>query len=113
VATYELETMDAGETGPVVVALAGELDLTNASDLERRLGDLANAPRLVVDLNRVSFIDSAALQVLFRLARERRSDGLVFALDPSSPIATVVRIVDLESVVPIASSPDEATRLLT
>ena len=110
-ATYELETVDAGGPGPTVVALAGELDLTNASDLARRLDELHEGPRLVVDLDRVVFIDSAALQRLFQLARKRHPGGLVFVLDPSSPIATVVKIVGLGRVAPVAASLDEAAQV--
>ena len=112
VATYELETVDAGQSGCTVIALGGELDLTNASDLAERLGSLDDAPRLIVDLNRVVFIDSAALHRLFQLARRRTPGGLAFVLDPASPIATVVAIVELGSVAPIAPTLDEATRAL-
>ena len=51
--------------------VAGELDLTNARDMEERLEAVAvaNGQALVLDLNRLVFIDSAALHVLFRTAR--------------------------------------------
>src|SRR5687768_17085418 len=71
---YELEIGDDA-AGVVVAVLSGELDLTNARGLEERLdGAAPDETVLVIDLNRVVFIDSAALHVLFKLA-ERRPNG--------------------------------------
>ena len=112
VSTYELETIEPGEPGPTVAALTGQLDLTNASDLAESLEALAGAPNLVLDLNRVAFIDSAALHRLFELARQRQPDRLAIVLDPGSPIATVVEIVELGRVVPVVATLEEAARAL-
>jgi anti-anti-sigma factor len=49
----------------------------------------------VIDLNRVSFIDSAALHVLFTLARGRR-DGLVIVVEPTAQIARTLAIAGLD-----------------
>jgi anti-anti-sigma factor len=112
VATYELETIEAGEPGPTALALVGELDLTNASELAERLRELAEVPKLVLDLNRVVFIDSAALHRLFQLARDRQPDGLALVLDPASPIARVVDIVELARVARVATTLEDASRAL-
>lgn len=102
---YELELIPPDTPGTVVVALAGELDLTNARDFEERLERSATEPesRLVVDLNRVVFIDSAALHVLFRLAR-RRGDRFAIRFDPGARVARALEIVGVADAMTIESS---------
>lgn len=92
--SYGLETTEADDGADVRVELSGELDLTSARELEERLA--ASAPpeaRLVLDLNRVSFLDSAALHVLFKLARGRGRDRLVVLVAPDGRIASTLAIV--------------------
>lgn len=62
----------AERDGAVVVELAGELDLYNAQDVREALIAQAerDPPRLVVDLSRVTFIDSTGIGVLIE-ARTR------------------------------------------
>lgn len=101
--SFDLESRH--ENGEVRLALGGELDLTNARDLELRLDEAAPADTpLVVDLNAVSFIDSAALHVLFKLVRRRGESGLAFLVDPESSIAGTLRIVGLPGVATVRSS---------
>ena len=70
----------------MIVDIAGELDLTNAEDVERRLEALSSdTSALVLDVNRVLFIDSAALHVLFRTARRLGKERLEL-WDESHPI---------------------------
>jgi len=67
------------ESGKVVVAPAGELDLASAALLEREFGGLPRdgRKRVVLDLREVQFIDSTGLRLLLSLRntakRERRS----------------------------------------
>jgi anti-anti-sigma factor len=69
------------DAGAVVVSLAGELDLYNASDVrEALLAACADEPqRIVVDLAEVTFIDSTALGVLIE-ARSRLENRRAFVL---------------------------------
>ncbi len=111
VATFDVERIDSEQTDVTVVAIVGELDLTIASELTERLEELAELPALVVDLNRVHFIDSAALNCLFLLARDH--DSLAFVLEPTSPIATTLAIVQLGRAAPLRATLDEAVSALT
>ena len=111
VATFDVELTDTEQTDVTVAAFVGELDFTNASELTERLEELARVPALVIDLNRVHFIDSAALHCLFRLARDHGS--LAFVLDPTSPIATTLAIVELGRAAPLRATLDEAVSALT
>jgi anti-anti-sigma factor len=96
---YELE-LDDGAAGAVVAALSGELDLTNARELEERLDAAASAHELlVVDLNRVVFIDSAALHVLFKFARQRGRERLALVLEPTAAVSRTLDIVGLKDAV--------------
>jgi anti-anti-sigma factor len=102
--TYDLELQDA-TAGAVVASLAGELDLTNARELEERLDGAAPTDvLLVIDINRVVFIDSAALHVLFKLARRRARDRLVLVMEPNAAVSRTLDIVGMRDAVRIVES---------
>jgi anti-anti-sigma factor len=107
--SYELEQRPTEDAQVVLVEVKGELDLTNAHEVEERLEELAapNGARLVLDFNRVVFIDSAALHVLFRTARRlgKGRFGLVF--EPTAPVARTLAIVGISEVATIAESASE------
>jgi anti-anti-sigma factor len=106
--SYELERLDGDEAGIVRVRLAGELDLTNARALEARLAQVAPSDaQLVVDLNHVVFVDSAALHALFKVARRHEKGKLVLILEPSATIAKAIAIVGLGQAAQIVASTDE------
>ena len=55
--------------GAVVLCPVGELDLSTASALERRLTDIVestDAPTILVDLSRVQFIDARCVGVILQ-----------------------------------------------
>lgn len=68
----------------VAVVPAGELDLSCADQLEREVEGLwaVGFDRVVVDLRRLAFIDSAGLQVLMNLRNAARRDGRDLKLVP-------------------------------
>jgi anti-anti-sigma factor len=108
VSTYALEVHEAVVNGAVVAALSGELDLTNAVELEERLDAAASDDSLlVIDLNRVVFIDSAALHVLFKLARRRGDGRLKLLVEPSSSVSRTLDIVGMRHAIPVVSSLDD------
>jgi anti-anti-sigma factor len=114
VAAYDLELHETTVGGFAVAEVFGELDLTNADDLERRLESIAGdapglAPGLVIDLNKVTFVDSAALHVLFRLGRQLEDAGKSYGvvLAPSAPVSKTVEMVHLEEAARIAPTVDE------
>jgi anti-anti-sigma factor len=105
VTAYELEVRQ--ERGVTVVDLSGELDLTNAADLEGRLQSLAGR-RLVLDLNRVMFLDSAALHAIFRVARRHDAgQPLGICLEPSAPVARTLAIVSMDEIATVRPTLDE------
>ena len=87
-----------------LVAIAGEIDASNADEIAERLrAALSNrSEALVVDLSGTTYIDSAGLNVLFELAtalRERQQQ-LHLVVGRPSPIARMVAIVGLDAAVP-------------
>jgi anti-anti-sigma factor len=107
VSAYELELDGTGDL-EIDASLSGELDLTNARELEERLRDAAPAgSTLVVDLNRVVFIDSAALHVLFKIARQLGPGSLVLVLDPDAPVARTLEIVGMKDAARVIASRDQ------
>jgi anti-anti-sigma factor len=104
--SYELEQRPTEDAQTVLVEVMGELDLTNAHEVEERLGELAapNGATLVLDLNRVVFIDSAALHVLFRTARRLGRERFGLVLEPTAAVARTLSIVGISEVATIGES---------
>jgi anti-sigma B factor antagonist len=61
---FEIEIIE--RDGALVLVVEGEIDIATAPLLEQRLteAEAGDAPQLIVDLDRVSFMDSTGLQVL-------------------------------------------------
>jgi anti-anti-sigma factor len=80
----------------VIAAITGEIDISNARELETAiLGELdADVAGLVVDLGGLSFLDGSGVHLLYRLSDRVRGRGLGFALviDSDSPPR---RVLDL------------------
>ena len=93
-----LATVAAEETGDdtVRIAVAGEIDLVNATAVEQRITEaITNQLRAVtLDLTALEYIDSAGLRVLFQLAS--RLETLQIAIElVVAPRSSVRRLVDL------------------
>jgi anti-anti-sigma factor len=99
--------------GVDVVTIAGELDLTNVGDADARLSE-ADSVDVVLDLTGLTFLDSAAVHLLFRTVRRFREQqrGLVFVVPADSPAHRIVEILDLRSAAPVRASVDEAIEAL-
>jgi anti-sigma B factor antagonist len=98
--------------GAVVAHLSGEVDMTNAARVREEL--LASVPNdalvLVVDLDGCRYLDSAAIEVVFDLARRlgRRRQELRLVLPPSSPLARVLTLTDVQTVAALHETLDSA-----
>ncbi|CAN5362071.1 hypothetical protein BH20ACT13_BH20ACT13_06460 [soil metagenome] len=112
--SFQVEPGAADDPEVVVLAFTGELDLTNASELEEHLERAltANGSRLVLDLRRVAFVDSAALHVLFRTARALGKERFGLVVEPQSAIARVFEIVRISQMARIGDSIDDLSAVL-
>ncbi len=111
--SFELEYVEEHDPHVAFIALVGELDLTNADALVEQLDAIAAGRALVLDLNRLLFLDSAALNGLFRVARIRGRDGFAIVIEPSSPVATTLEIVDFRRAATVVPSRDDAVTALS
>lgn len=100
--------------GVPVVRLEGDVDKLAVEQARARLDPLAASGRLVIDLDQVSFIDSAGLHALFGLGRvaSAAGGGLALAVPPACAVAHVVEIVRLADVMPVRESVEAAAAAL-
>jgi anti-sigma B factor antagonist len=84
------------EADALIAVVEGEIDISNASELEAALSaSLANdALGIVLDLSRTTYIDSAGVHLLFGLGARltRRRQQLRLVLGDDSPIARVLKL---------------------
>ena len=111
-ARLESESIDSC----LVVRVEGEIDASNGPALTAEIGDLlaGQAGGLVVDLTGTEYLDSAGIRMLFelrgRMEASRRAISLAVPAD--SPTRQVLDIVEVEQLIPIVATPDEAVRLV-
>jgi anti-sigma B factor antagonist len=77
------------------IRLAGELDLSVAPRLEQKLNEAraAHSKRIVVDMNELSFIDSAGIQALIGTTHSGGTEGCELVL--ARPTGQVRRLLEL------------------
>ena len=65
------------QLGAYVIRIAGELDLAGCPELESALreAERAQADRIIVDLEALTFIDSDGLGTILKASRRSTSDG--------------------------------------
>ncbi|HEX3827604.1 MAG TPA: STAS domain-containing protein [Sporichthyaceae bacterium] len=100
-----LQTRVEGEF--TVIEVGGEIDVYTAPKLRECLVDLVNSGRhhLVVDMEKVEFLDSTGLGVLVGgLKRVRAHDGSLRLVCTQERILKIFRITGLTKVFPIHDS---------
>jgi anti-sigma B factor antagonist len=91
--------------GWTVAHVDGELDMTNCSyvrdELTRSIPSEVDG--MVVDLSGTIYLDSAAIELLFEMARRlgRRRQRLRIVLPAESPLQRVLELTDVAAVAPI------------
>lgn len=88
----------SNDAAGVVLALAGELDVATAPELEELLNEIrgGNHARVMVDLSELSFVDSAGVSVLIKAKREAEAAGSQFLLRrPTAQVHRVFALVGL------------------
>lgn len=91
--------------GWTVARLRGELDMTNCNFVRDELtrSVASDGEGMVADLSGTVYLDSAAIELLFEMARRlgRRRQRLQIVLPPGSPLQRVLELTDVRSVAPI------------
>jgi anti-anti-sigma factor len=91
-----------------VVRLHGEVDLSNAGDVERQLVDAARGiDALVVDLADVGYIDSSGFGMLERLAHQVT---LRIVVPNTAVVARAFSVTGLDQVVPVYATVELALK---
>ncbi len=87
------------------IALAGEMDLANAPDVERELvrAESTNATAIVVDLSELTFMDSTGIRLLITAhARSREDGGRLQLIRPPARVFRVLCIAGVDKLLPFA-----------
>src|SRR5690348_18266711 len=102
------------ERGVVVAAVAGEIDIASVAQLRERLYELADGGgTLIVDLNRVTFIDSAGLGALVGAARRAAaSGGSLHAVCARPQTRKLLWLTGVDRRIPLAAIVDGALMFL-
>jgi anti-sigma B factor antagonist len=103
------------ERGVVIAAIDGAIDLSTVAVLRERLFGLADGGEpLIVDLNRVSFIDSTGLGVLIGAARRAAEHGAtVHAVCSQPQTRKLLWLTGVDRRIPLTATVDGALKLLT
>src|SRR3954469_13510732 len=103
-------------SGNPVARIRGEIDMSNVGELGLAMqGSIAQSSAgLIVDFSDTSYLDSAGLHFIFELGKRLRDRGqrLYLVVPKTSPVATVLDIVNVESLAPRCDTLDEAVERL-
>jgi anti-sigma B factor antagonist len=95
----------SAESGPrivPVVTVDGEIDLATAGQFDQALRAAAGSgPRIAVDLTGVTYLDSAAIRVLFEHAARMQ---LILLLPADGIVAPLVTLCGLDRVVTVRAT---------
>jgi anti-anti-sigma factor len=98
----------------IVARVGGELDMSNCAyvrdELTRSIPP--DADGAIVDLAETIYLDSAAIELLFELARRlgRHRQALRIAMPDDSPLRRVLELTDVRAVAPVHPTVDAALR---
>ncbi|HET7276823.1 MAG TPA: STAS domain-containing protein [Dermatophilaceae bacterium] len=112
----QLAHVDArGLVGAWVVRVSGEVDLSNARQVMESIAVAvpSEAALVVVDLSDTSYLDSAGIAMIFRLAERlgHRRQELRLVVPADSPVRCVIELTNVrgvltvEEVIPEAAEP--------
>jgi anti-sigma B factor antagonist len=98
------------ERDRAIATVAGEIDISTVTGLRECLFELAaSGRRLVIDLNQVTFIDSAGLSALVGTANQAAAHGTSVHVVCARPkIRKVFRLTGLDRRLPPATTLEEA-----
>ena len=94
------------KAGDVVVVLRGDIDLTNAEQIDTytEAAIKAEVRRLTFDLSAVEFMDSQGLYALLRASEALRANGADIRLRAPSPAAALVlEVTAIDARLPVES----------
>lgn len=106
----EVQTRQA-EGGATVVSPTGRLDVAGAPALKEAISEVVKngPPRVVIDLEGVSFVDSTGLgSVISALKQIRGNEGELRLAAPNQQVRVVLELTTLDRVFPYYATVEEA-----
>lgn len=95
-----------------LISVVGEIDFASALELENALNALGHiAPAFGLDMSACRYMDSSIIAVLVRVNR-RFSKAFSIVIPEGHKARQILRIVGLDSVLPIEAGRDDARRRL-
>ena len=98
------------------ILLEGDLDFHSSPDLRHELNRFleAKTPKILVDLKKVTYIDSSGLATFVELfQRMKRYDGRLVLFNLTAAVRSVFEIAKLDSIFPLAASEQDALALVS
>ncbi|MGH2836058.1 MAG: STAS domain-containing protein [Solirubrobacteraceae bacterium] len=112
----ELASVTAAEHGAsLLLAISGEVDISNVDRIAEVIYALPNTEDgLLIDLTRVSYLDSSAVSLLHDLAMRlrNRAQQLIVVSPPETPPRRILDLTALYVNAPVADELDSGLRLL-
>lgn len=108
--TLEIQSRQA-DNGVTVVAPTGRLDVAGAPTLKEAISEALKSgePRVVLDMEGISFVDSTGLgSVIAALKQIRSSKGDLRLAAPNQQVRVVLELTTLDRVFPYYSSVEDA-----
>jgi len=93
----------------LIVRLGGEIDLSNAHELQRQLEEaFRGSPRRVIDLTEIAYLDSQGLRLIKRLVDKAGREGaeLVVVAPPDTFARQVLDLAQMSDYVEIRDALD-------
>jgi stage II sporulation protein AA (anti-sigma F factor antagonist) len=95
-----------------VVSVGGEVDASNAEELRAAaLDGLPNAGRgMILELQQLTYIDSAGIAFIFDAAERlrRRGQALALVVAPDAPFRRALEVTEIDSVAPVVPTLEAA-----
>lgn len=98
------------------ITLEGDLDFHSSPDLRRELTKLVEhqAPKVLIDFQKVSYIDSSGLATFVELfQRMKRYGGKLVLFSMNASVRSVFEISKLDTIFKLAGSEKEAAGLVS
>jgi len=93
----------------IVVQVRGELDYATVGKFTEAVGAISESSRVVLDVSRLTFIDSRGLNAVVQRARRvQAAGGHLVVAEPSIHVASVMQIVHFHDEVEVLPSVEDA-----
>ncbi len=97
----------------LVISLEGELDIENSSSLKGEVRNKVSSeyPNLVIDLTKVSYVDSSGLGTLIALQKDARfNGGALSVVGASEQIKRVMKMTNIDKLFELYDTLEEALK---